>query len=86
MRIAVRADDGDEVSIVADWVSVEQSLVTLVIENGLYSAETELESVKLTIDKARELAMALMSMADAIEYARTCSMLSGGTTEKPDAR
>jgi hypothetical protein len=72
MRVAVRADDGDEVSIYADRLSVEQSLVTLVIENGLYGAATELESVRLTIDNARELAIALISVADAIELASGC--------------
>jgi predicted secreted protein len=68
MRIAVQADEGDEVSIVADFVSVEQATVTLEIENALYSSETEIEAVTLTIDKARELAMALLSVVDAIEF------------------
>jgi hypothetical protein len=68
MRIAVQADDGDEVSISADVVSAEQALVTLQIENPLYESLSELETVTLTIDKARELAMALLSVADAIEF------------------
>jgi len=29
VRIAIQADDGDEVSIKADFVSVEQAVVTL---------------------------------------------------------
>jgi hypothetical protein len=69
MRIAIQADDGDEVSISADFLSVEQAIVTLEIENILYS-EVELDSVTLTIDKARELARALVSVADAIESVR----------------
>lgn len=67
MRIAVQADDGDEVSISADYLSVEQAIVTLEIENPLYSDVSEFESVTLTIGKARELAKALLSVADAIE-------------------
>ena len=41
MRIAIQADDGDEVSITADFVSVEQAIVTLEIENGIYNSESE---------------------------------------------
>jgi hypothetical protein len=66
MRAVIRADDGDEVSVCADF---EQSLVTLAIENRLYGAESELESVKLTSNKARELAKTLTSVADALECA-----------------
>ena len=68
MRIAVQADDGDEVTISADFLSVEQAIVTLEIENGLYSEIAEFESIALTIAKARELADALLSVADAIEF------------------
>jgi hypothetical protein len=69
MRIAIQADDGDEVAISADFLSVEQAIVTLEIENMLYG-EVELDSVTLTIEKARELARALVSVADAIESVR----------------
>ena len=71
MRIAVQADEGDEVSINADFISVEQAIVTLEIENALYNAEIEIEAVTLTIDKARELAQALLSVVEAIEFVRT---------------
>jgi hypothetical protein len=71
MRIAIQADDGDEVSISADVVSAEQALVTLQVENALYEPVAELETVALTIDKARELARALLSVADAIEFVAT---------------
>ena len=56
MRISVQADEGDEVSISADFISVEQATVTLEIENTSYDSQPELESVTLSIDKARELA------------------------------
>jgi len=59
MRVSVRADEGDEVSISADFVSIEQAIVTLEIENSLYDSQIEVETVSLTIDKARELARAL---------------------------
>jgi hypothetical protein len=56
MRIAVQADDGDEVAISADFVSAEQALITLEIENAIYEPKAECEAVTLTVDKARELA------------------------------
>ena len=43
MRISVQADEGDEVSICADFISVEQAIVTLEIENTFYNSQTELE-------------------------------------------
>jgi hypothetical protein len=73
MRISVQADGGDEVSISADFISVEQATVTLEIENAFYDSQTELESVTLSIDKARELARALLSVVDAIEFVKAPS-------------
>jgi sulfite reductase beta subunit-like hemoprotein len=67
MRIAIQADDGDEVAISADFLSVEQATVTLEIENALYSEISEFDSVTLSIDKARELANALLAVTEAIE-------------------
>ena len=67
MRVSVQADEGDEVSISADFISVEQAIVTLEIENTLYNSQPELKSVALSIDKARELAKALLSVVNAIE-------------------
>ena len=70
MRISVQADEGDEVSICADFISVEQAIVTLEIENTFYNSQTELESVTLSIDKALELAHALLSVVNAIEIVK----------------
>lgn len=76
MRIAVQADEGDEVCISADFVAVEQAVVTLEIENALYNSETEIEAVTLTIDRARELANALLSVVEAIEFVSTPTKLA----------
>jgi hypothetical protein len=70
MRVSVQADEGDEVSISADFISVEQAIVTLEIENTFYDSQTERESVTLSIDKARELARALLSVVNAIEFVK----------------
>lgn len=67
MRIAIQADDGDEVSIKADFVSAQQRIVTLEIENALYNSALEIESVTLTLDRARELANAVLLVVDSIE-------------------
>jgi hypothetical protein len=70
MRIDIRADDGDEVSISADVISIEQALITVEIQNSLYT-DYDHDSLKLTVEKARELAAALLSVADAIEFVTT---------------
>ena len=70
MRIVVQADHGDAVSICADLLGVEQAIVTLEIENQLYGAISELETVTLTVDKARDLAAALLTVADDLEVVR----------------
>jgi hypothetical protein len=75
MRISVRADEGDEVSISADFISVEQGVVTMEIENALYNSEPQVEAVTLTVDKARELAKALLSVAGAIELGTAATSL-----------
>jgi hypothetical protein len=71
MRMVVQADEGDEVSIVADFLSVEQGVVTLEIENTLYKSGPEIEAVTLTIEKARQLARAILSVAGAVEFVST---------------
>jgi len=70
MRIAIQADDGDEVSIYADLLALEHGLITLEIENQLYSEISEFDSVTLTIGKARELAAALLTVAQDLEFVR----------------
>jgi predicted secreted protein len=79
MRIAVQADDGDEIAISADVISAEQALVTLAIENTVYEPKGELESLTLTVEKARELAAALTSVADAIEFVNTSADVRGSS-------
>lgn len=81
MRIAVQADDGDQISICADYVSAEQAVVTLEIENELYPADSEFDLLTLTVAKARELAMALLSVADAVEFVGTPANQLDWTTE-----
>ncbi len=71
MRIAVKADNGDQAAIGANLVSGELALVTLESGTDRYNSKTEPESVTLTADKARELAKALISVADAVEFVRT---------------
>jgi hypothetical protein len=70
MRIIIQADDGDEVAISADSISAEQGVLTLAILNAWYKPESELETLTLTVDKARELATALQAVAEAIEFVR----------------
>ena len=88
MRIVVQADHGDAVAICADLLGVEQAIITLEIENQLYTAISELETVTLTVDKARDLAAALLTVADDLELVRrahpeTVNKASGYVCERP---
>lgn len=71
MRISIQADDGDEMSINTNVISVEQAVVTLQLKNPIYDSVAELEEVTLTIDKARDLAWALLITTDAVEFVST---------------
>jgi hypothetical protein len=71
MRIAVKADDGVEAAISASVVSGDLAFVTLETGSAQYNSKTEPEALTLTVDKARELAKALTSVADAVEFVRT---------------
>jgi len=82
MRIAVQADDGDELSICADFISVEQAVVTMEIANSIYSEGVDFDAVTLTTEKARELASALISVADAIDVVRECASGSPASIAK----
>jgi hypothetical protein len=73
MRIAVQADDGDELSICADFISVEQAVVTMEIANCIYTEGMDFDTITLTTEKARELASALISVADAIDVVCECA-------------
>lgn len=70
MRIAIKADNGDEAAIGASVVTSELALVTLETGGAQVNSRTEPEAVTLTVDKARELAKALTSVADAVEFVR----------------
>ena len=76
MGIAVQADEGDEVSISADFISIEQARRQRWRLRSRFRFKIKIETVTLTIDKARELAKALLSMAEAINLranSRICS-------------
>ena len=70
MVISVKADDGDQAVIGVNLVSGELALVTL-DTGSMQIAKIQPEAVTLTADKARELAKALTSVADAIDFVRT---------------
>jgi hypothetical protein len=67
MRVIVCADDGDQIAIDADDVATEQAVIRLAIENPTYNETLDFEGVTLTTRRARELASALLTIAEAIE-------------------
>ena len=66
MRILVRADDGDQIMINADDLATEQQLVRLDFFNSCFG-EDDVESIALPTSRARELAAAILTIADAVE-------------------
>jgi hypothetical protein len=71
MQVIVRADDGDQIAIDADDVATEQAVIRLGFANPTFNEASEFEGVTLTTARARELAAALMTIADAIESYHT---------------
>ena len=67
MRVIVCADDGDQIAIDADDVATEQAVIRLGLQNPTYNESSEFEGVTLTINRARELAAALLTISEAIE-------------------
>ena len=66
MRIVVRADDGDEITINADELATEQRIVRLEIHNLIFDEVDEFEPITLTVERARELASAIMTIANSL--------------------
>ena len=67
MRILVRADDGDQIVIDADDLATEQQIVRLEFFNVSFQEPGEHEPIALTTARARELASALLIIADAVD-------------------
>lgn len=66
MQITVRGDDGDEVKVNVDDLAIEQAMVRLEIRNEVFGDAFD-ECVALTTDRARELAAALVEIANAVD-------------------
>ena len=65
MHIKIQPNDCDQTAISAEVVSAQLAFVTFKTENSRYHPK---EGVTLTGDDARELAKALVSAADAIDF------------------
>jgi len=67
MRIVVRADDGDQLTVEADDLATEQRIVRLEFHNLAFDEADGFESISLTVERARELASALRVIATAVD-------------------
>lgn len=81
MLLVIQAEDGDEVSVHADQLSMEQAVVRIDIDNRTYGDECECESITLSVDRARHLARALLAAAETIESASPFAIPSQRQTE-----
>ena len=67
MRIIVRADDGDQITVNADDIATEQRVVRLELHNLAFDEIEDFELVTMTVERARELARALLTIAEAVD-------------------
>jgi hypothetical protein len=65
MHIKIQANDCDQTAISAQVVSAQMAFVTFKPDNSRYHSK---EALTLTGDDARQLAKALLSAADAIDF------------------
>ena len=72
MLIAIKVDNAHhDAAIRANVASSELALVTLDTGTSRSHSRNENETVTLGVEEARELAKALISVADAVEFVRT---------------
>jgi hypothetical protein len=81
MRLVIQAEDGDEVTVHADQLSVEQAVVRLEIDNRSYGDFAVSETVTLSVERARHLGRALLAAAETIESASPFVIPSHRKTE-----
>ena len=67
MQTVIKADDGDQLTVHADDLSIEQLTIRLEIENPAYGQESEFDTLTMSTRSARELGMALIQAADLVE-------------------
>jgi hypothetical protein len=66
MRTLIKADDGDQITVHADDLSIEQLSIRLEIENPGYGGG-EFDELTLSTRRARELGVALIQAAELVE-------------------
>jgi hypothetical protein len=66
MQIVVCADDGDQITVNVDDLATEQRIMRLEFHNLVFDEIGDFEPITLTIERARELASAILSIADAL--------------------
>jgi hypothetical protein len=86
MRIVVCADDGDQIAINVDALATEQRIMRLEFHNFLFDefdGDCDIDEVTLTIERARELAFAILSIADMVrdDANNRQSLLQGDTVQ-----
>jgi hypothetical protein len=84
MRIVVRADDGDQITVNADDLAAEQRIIRLELYNLTFDAVDDFESIAMTVESARELAAALLTIAEAMDDIETDAEPAPSHTVSPE--
>jgi hypothetical protein len=67
MQTAIKADDGDLITVHADDLSIEQLTVRLELESQAYGGASEFDQLTLSTQCARKLGKALLEAAQLVE-------------------
>jgi hypothetical protein len=67
MQTVIKADDGDQLTVHADDLSIEQLTIRLEIENPAYAQAGEFDTLTMSTKSARELGLALIQAAELVE-------------------
>jgi hypothetical protein len=76
MRVVIRADNGDEVTVTADELGVEQATITIEVESRSFPGAMEQDSITFSLDQARNLARALIGAVEMTESMRNFATMT----------
>ncbi len=76
MRVVIRADNGDEFTVAADELGVEQAVVTVEVESRSFPGAMDNDSITFSLEQARNLARALIGAVEMTESIRNFAAIT----------
>ena len=75
MRVVIKADEGDQVTVHADQLAIEQSLVRLEFDNQTFGSP-DFDSMSLSLEQASALARALVATVQMITAVKNFGLVA----------